>query len=332
MPPKKKNQPSEVCCVCCQAITKGKDECLYCGGDCQQWLHRYCAGVPTKVYQSMIEKSSTFFCYACNLKSHRNEIDTLKETVETLKTELSQLKTAQLSAPLRTPAVVEPSLSASPPEPVHKNSSLARPSISTDRKYNIVLYGIDECPNGTPRTTRIEEDFKKVISLLTKANESINSNSIADIHRLGKYSLERRKPRPILAKFIRVVDVTNVLMGRKALQGTSATIKPDMTLTERKCDSILLKHRWTLIQSGVLREDIKIRGQNLLVRNETYGKVTISGTEVTFTQCSSPANTLNHDTPQASITTQSQPQPDLVSSPENTFLVNSHPLPTQGTC
>ena len=33
--------PKELCCVCCQPIMKGKDESLFCGGDCQQWLHRY---------------------------------------------------------------------------------------------------------------------------------------------------------------------------------------------------------------------------------------------------------------------------------------------------
>ena len=42
MPPKKRCTFG----VCCQAIVKGKDESLFCGGECQQWL---CAGVPAEV-------------------------------------------------------------------------------------------------------------------------------------------------------------------------------------------------------------------------------------------------------------------------------------------
>ena len=48
MPPKKRTHAStqkDQCCVCCQTIAKGKDESLFCAGDCQQWLHRYCPRV-----------------------------------------------------------------------------------------------------------------------------------------------------------------------------------------------------------------------------------------------------------------------------------------------
>ena len=34
-----------LCCVCCKAVEGGKDEALLCEGQCQKWLHRYCAGV-----------------------------------------------------------------------------------------------------------------------------------------------------------------------------------------------------------------------------------------------------------------------------------------------
>ena len=32
-----------LCCVCCKAVEDGKDEALLCEGQCQKWLHRYCA-------------------------------------------------------------------------------------------------------------------------------------------------------------------------------------------------------------------------------------------------------------------------------------------------
>ena len=96
MPPKKRST-SEQCGVCCQAIVKGKDESLFCGGECQQWLHRYCAGVPAKVYKNLSEKGVTFYCFACSLDSHRKEIASLKGTVEALKSEIAELKSSSSS-------------------------------------------------------------------------------------------------------------------------------------------------------------------------------------------------------------------------------------------
>ena len=51
MPPKKRCTFG----VCCQAIVKGKDESLFCGGECQQWL---CAGVPAEVNKTHLNMCS----------------------------------------------------------------------------------------------------------------------------------------------------------------------------------------------------------------------------------------------------------------------------------
>ena len=45
-----------------------------------------------------------------------------------------------------------------------------------------------ECPSGTLKSTRLEEDLKKAISVFSEVDQSINSHSIKDIYRLGKYS------------------------------------------------------------------------------------------------------------------------------------------------
>ena len=50
-------------------------------------------------------------------------------------------------------------------------------------------------------------------------------------------------------------------------------IKPDLTPEERQRDSILLKERWTLIQSGVPRNSIRIRDSRLFVKNKLFGHV-----------------------------------------------------------
>ena len=66
-------------------------------------------------------------------------------------------------------------------------------------------------------------------------------------------------------------------------RGTPVVIKPDMSLKERKSESMLLKERWSLIQSGVPREVIKIRGSRLLVRNKLHGQVTPTSRSVVTT-------------------------------------------------
>ena len=71
---------------------------LFCGGDCQQWLHRYCAGVSAQVYRSM----TAFSCYACSLVTHRKEIDDLKDAVELLRGEIAELKSATSGSRLGT--------------------------------------------------------------------------------------------------------------------------------------------------------------------------------------------------------------------------------------
>ena len=123
MPKKKKPQSStskEQCCVCCQPIAKGKDESLFCGGDCQQWLHCYCAGVSKQVFSGLAEEGSAFFCFACCLKRHRREIDALKDTVEHLKCELIDLKSSSPATPQ-----AAPSLSPVPTAPATVLQSLA---------------------------------------------------------------------------------------------------------------------------------------------------------------------------------------------------------------
>ena len=72
-------------------------------------------------------------------------------------------------------------------------------------------------------------------------------------------------------------EAASILRHRKnpaSMPGIS--IKPDLPPEERKAESVLLKERRSLINSGVDRSDIKIRGKSLLVGNTRYGCVTNS--------------------------------------------------------
>ena len=147
------------------------------------------------------------------------------------------------------------------------------------------------------RFARSKSDLSSVVSLISSLDSNLKSESLCDCYRLGKFDSNRRKPRPILVKFIRVADASSVLSKRGKLK-PPYFIKPDMSLDERRQESILMKERWLLIQSGVSRQSIKIRNSSLLVDNKLHGKVVgcIFKSAENATPLSGDGNGLNLDT------------------------------------
>ena len=91
MPPKRR---SDLCAVCNKAIVDGRDEALFCEGKCQAWLHRCCASVSSEQHKLLTASTEPFFCPTCGQEHNQAQIAELKNTVEALKFELSQLKKA----------------------------------------------------------------------------------------------------------------------------------------------------------------------------------------------------------------------------------------------
>ena len=107
-------------------------------------------------------------------------------------------------------------------------------------------------------------------------DQSINAQSIKDSFRLGRFTANKKLPRPLLVKFVRAADASCVL-SKRGLLPHPVMIKPDMSPEERTKESLLLKERWSLIQAGVPRNIIKIRNCRLFVNNKLHGQVTLSG-------------------------------------------------------
>ena len=127
----------------------------------------------------------------------------------------------------------------------------------------------------------------------------------------------------VLVKFIRTLDVSSILSKRSVLR-PPINIKPDMFPEERLRDSILLKERWSLIQSGISRSDIKIRKSHLYVKNKPYGQYQNS----VFVHSVPPASSLagiSHD--QASIAPLSDSHSVCQSQSTSTYLTPS-PVPS----
>lgn len=268
-------------CVVCEKIIKDQDssnkgqDSILCEGDCQGWLHRTCAGISKKAFIEATASDQPFYCHYCRCNLQEEEISQLKITITDLRAELKALKNSAAppeDEPSNTPratyaSVTNPTTSFSaPPQP-------SIPSINNpDKKFNVIVYGINECPEGSSRHSRITKDMEDVTTIIQKLDPSVPSNSIRDCVRLGKYT--KKKRRPILVKLSRSCEVTAILANRKKLaESPGVSIKPDMSKEERLTESILLKVRWELINSGMERNKIKIRGKSLFLDNRLHGSV-----------------------------------------------------------
>ena len=229
-------------------------------------------------YKIIKEKGYQFRCFTCLQISQQDEIEQLKAEVA----RLSSLVSEVLSTPSQDVSSAGPTVPRSyastvstgesnTPKPTKTNTIL-----ESNRKFNIVIYGIGECKQGAKWPERLASDLSKVGSVLTDIDGSLTSNSIKDCYHLGKYRADQEKPRPILVKFVRIEDVSKVLANRSAVT-PPIVVKPDMTRDERLRESTLLKERWRLISSGVPKRAIKISRSKMYVHNVEYGTYSQSG-------------------------------------------------------
>ena len=70
---------------------------------------------------------------------------------------------------------------------------------STNKKPNLIIFGIPESPPGTPFNERMEHDYKIIFTSIEPlvGNTHLHSN-IQDCICLGKYKGPYLRPRPIL--------------------------------------------------------------------------------------------------------------------------------------
>ena len=292
----------ETCCVGCQTVHIGKNDALFCRGSCQQWLHRYCASVTVPCYKSIKEEGIPFFCFWCCQVRNQREKASLTSIVEQLKFENTKLKESLGAAQSQTQgdgqnkrsyASVISSAAHDPTTDSGSNMQNRQAATATqvpnpDRKYNVVVYGVEECPQGTPKHARLQSDLKHVVSVMSKVDNTICLESIKDCYRLGKFKPNQSLPRPVLVKFIRISDVSSIL-SKKGDFSQPFSVKPDLSPEERHRDSLLLKARWSLIQAGTDRSQIKIRGSRLYVNKKLYCQVVNSDLQLT-PSLSSPLN------------------------------------------
>ena len=323
---------NQVKCVC--SVNKDSGHMLQCE-HCLQWCHSKCVNIPAS-----LASTYPFVCPSCvkeavtilsnvqldlsNLKSRLSKVEetckqipahvkSLGESLDAVSLKVKALP--HLSSPNK-PMTNSPMLqknASSYPSPNPVSSSTTRTSSSLERKFNVVIFGLNESPKGTVRQTRVMNDYKSAAATLNFLDSNLDTHSIRDCIRLGKYSDGRK--RPLLVRLIRSCEAMHALsQGHKLSKRPGVFIKPDLSPEERSVQSLLLRERKILIDSGTDRKNIKLFGNVLFVNNQKYGVV--KGLE--FHRLLP----VNHNTSSTSLDTVS-PSTNIPTSATNAHQANS---------
>ena len=283
----KENQPATptTCPVCDTGITEDTDDvagddAVYCEGTCATWLHRRCVSMSKSMYDKLGESEIPYLCPNCMLSKQSNEITELKNLIKALTTQVITALTSQLAQSVSASAAtiaVDNSITKSIPNSSHQVTRPSpRPASQTppqsERKFNVVIYGLPESQHGKPRLVRATEDLNKTSETLSKIDSNLGNLSIRDCFRLGKYEQQHSRPRPVLVKLNRSVDTITILT-KQSQYPTGIVIKPDLSPQERNIQRIVMSERWKLIQSGIDRKQIKIRASSIYISGKLHGSV-----------------------------------------------------------
>lgn len=284
---KKGDSNCEICVVCDKEINDDTEDSIFCEGECQGWIHRVCAGMSQKIFQTLDNPDTPFLCHYCHNNKQNLVIEDLKQQVTLLESALSTLRSKLPSeAPVlktnskppsgtyaQVATSINPSIASSPQLNPNSNSHQYPKHEKHEKKYNIVVYGIKESVKGSSRSCRCKHDFQAIFDVIRNVDNSVPETLVRDCTRLGKY--HEAKSRPILVKLTRTSDVQSILANRAKLANMPGiSIKPDMTQEQRKTEKILLHERKKLIQNGTDKKIIKLRGNCLYVQGQKHGSVT----------------------------------------------------------
>ena len=165
---------------------------------------------------------------------------------------------------------------------------------------------------GTPRFQQHRHDLQQAGDLLSSIDPLVSINQISDCFRLGKF--QPTKSRPLLVKLTRSSDVQSILMQRNKLSSKpSNAIKPDKSPEERKVESLLLKERRSLIDAGVERSSIRIKGNSIFVNKHKYGVISDSS----FQKCPPVSDQYDHTIDLTSSQTPVDVSPQSLISPDD---------------
>ena len=140
-------------------------------------------------YAKLTTDTEPFTCQYCTLRTYRAMVVQLQSDVENLKSELASMKAAlQTRTPERRTENIPTeggSLSYAeamsgggdkPPQHTTPPGTQPQSRSVSNNKFTIVLYGVNECPPGSPRSTRLESDINSVVSVFSALDNNIQAH------------------------------------------------------------------------------------------------------------------------------------------------------------
>ena len=204
------------------------------------------------------------------LQNHTSEIAKLKEVIESLTESISQLKVASEKPTTSQNQTTSKAATSQPPVESQTRTSEPHKQTTSDRKFNIVMYGVKESPPNTIRPARLDHDLTNITQAFSETQVPLERSSIKDCHRLGKFKETANKPRPILTTFLRSGDASLALSRISSFKG-QVRIKPNLSPEERSQEVVLLKQRWSLIQEELRENASKYRMDHYLLITNCMG-------------------------------------------------------------
>lgn len=149
-------------------------------------------------FESVCKSKDPFYCPQCRLDKQELEIKSLTNLVASLSGHVSLISDELASLKkLSSPASMQCSSYAAKVSidlanaddvagcPLPQQTNDATPGVKAsvpyeERKFNVVIYGIDECPSGTARISRLESDLNQVVSIITPLVPTLNEQSVRD--------------------------------------------------------------------------------------------------------------------------------------------------------
>lgn len=186
-----------MCPVCDEKIidvaTKSQkvQDSIFCDGDCLSWLHRRCGELSKKRFLSMSKSQDPFCCPLCWLSNMEGKVADLMKEIQLLKAGNADTPSRDQTRSYASVASIKlpHQESAEDPGPeigVQDTTPSDLHDTPSDRKFNVVVFGVDECVQGTARYACLNEDLGKVVSVLQKVHGDVKQDYIKDLIRLGK--------------------------------------------------------------------------------------------------------------------------------------------------
>jgi len=132
------------------------NKAIFCKGDCQGWIHRKYAGMTHSAFDKLGESDIQYLCLQCMLASQNREISELSNIIRGLNASIVSLTEIINSLQSSTKYVNQFSAMEQEPSDTTKVASTTRKASIQDNsqqdcKFNVVIYGTDECNKGTSR-------------------------------------------------------------------------------------------------------------------------------------------------------------------------------------